>query len=631
MVVCIAAVLVVLLFTIPGLMTGWFPHDEGQQGQAAERFLAGELPHRDFDDMYTGLLTVLHAAAFSVFGISTESTRWMLLGAFVPCLLSVYRVARRWTKPRGAFLTTVLAGTWSVPLNPESMPSWYILFLAVGLLDLLLLFTESGRVGWLFAAGLLGGLSVLFKITGIYLVAAGVLFLIWHEQRMSRPGAVRATAFSLWNTFCLLIYTAAAIKIWAPRDPLMSALHLTIPAAMPGLLAIWGEWKHGRGTTRERLGRWLRFQLTFAAGVLLPLACWGGWYWSEGALGALYEGLVVLPQRRFEFAGAAFPGISAFLLAGTAFCSMFLVPLPFQTVTAAPPQRSRLIGLITVCTVLLIAGCLWTRTAILIFQSVRNLIPSAAAALLWRAAMRRGNVGGVTDDSGRLYLLATVTIMGSLVQFPFALGTYFLYAAPLLFLTLNQLTAVLPASGQQRCAAFAVMLCLFAVFKLKGAVPLGAVTNAAGADATQTLLIERCRGLTVERSLGDAYARLIPEIQRRTRPGEVILAGPDCPEVYFLSARRNPTRIFYDFFRPEFLQDRAGLDELADREQIRLVVVKQPTLLEFTRDAGIFEAWARERFPEATPFHFAGQSAASGSAVFMVYSQKSNTNPGELE
>ena len=630
---CLTAILVVLVFTLPNLMIGWFPHDEGQLGQAAERFLSGELPHRDFDDMYTGLLTVLHAAAFSVFGISTQSTRWMLLGGFVLSLFSVYRVARRWTTSGGAFLTTVLVGIWSVPLNPESMPSWYILFLAIGLLDVLLLFLETGEYRWLFVAGLLAGLSVLFKITGIYLVAAGVLFLIWHEQRLCRPEAMRSVAFSLWNTFCLLIYVAAASRIWSPQDPLMSALHLTIPAVLPGLLAIRGEWQYGRGTASERFWRWLRLQLSFIAGVLLPLMIWVCWYWSEAAIGALYEGLIVLPRRRLEFAGAAFPGISELLLSATVFITMFVLPLSARTglATAAASSRKSLAGLVVGCALLLVAGCLWTRASVLLFQMVRNLIPCAAAGLLWRAATNVESKGCVSGDSGRFYLMATVTVMGSLVQFPFALDTYFLYAAPLMFLSLQLLAAALPATGQKRCAVFAVMLCLFAVLKLKAAVPLGAVTGAAHADAVQQLAIERCRGLRVERSLGDVYARLVPEIQRRTAPGEAILAGPDCPEIYFLAARRNPTRVFYDFFRPEFLQDRAGLDAIADREQIRLVVVKQPVLREFTRDAGIFEEWARERFPESVAFHFAGQSAGTDSAVFIVYSQKSNMNPGDLK
>ncbi|MFO0179261.1 MAG: hypothetical protein ACK55P_18830, partial [Planctomyces sp.] len=117
-----AALLIVLTATLPGLMTGWFPQDEGQIGQAAERFLQGELPHRDFDDMYTGLLTVLHALTFKVLGVRTESTRWMLLAASLPFLVSVYRVSRRWLEPLDASGLVVLCGLWSIRLNPESMP-----------------------------------------------------------------------------------------------------------------------------------------------------------------------------------------------------------------------------------------------------------------------------------------------------------------------------------------------------------------------------------------------------------------------------------------------------------------------------------------------------------------------------
>ena len=38
---------------------GWIPHDEGSLAQSAERVLAGELPHRDFDEIYTGGLSFL--------------------------------------------------------------------------------------------------------------------------------------------------------------------------------------------------------------------------------------------------------------------------------------------------------------------------------------------------------------------------------------------------------------------------------------------------------------------------------------------------------------------------------------------------------------------------------------------
>ena len=50
------------------LKRGWVPWDAGALGQSAERVLHGQLPHRDFDEIYTGGLSFLHALAFWLFG-----------------------------------------------------------------------------------------------------------------------------------------------------------------------------------------------------------------------------------------------------------------------------------------------------------------------------------------------------------------------------------------------------------------------------------------------------------------------------------------------------------------------------------------------------------------------------------
>ena len=52
------------------LNCGWVPHDEGILGQSAVRILHGELPHRDFEEPYTGGLGYLDAAAFRLFGVN---------------------------------------------------------------------------------------------------------------------------------------------------------------------------------------------------------------------------------------------------------------------------------------------------------------------------------------------------------------------------------------------------------------------------------------------------------------------------------------------------------------------------------------------------------------------------------
>lgn len=47
--------------------------------------LAGEVPHRDFGELYTGSLTYAHALAFFIGGEDLLSLRAMLLVAFADC------------------------------------------------------------------------------------------------------------------------------------------------------------------------------------------------------------------------------------------------------------------------------------------------------------------------------------------------------------------------------------------------------------------------------------------------------------------------------------------------------------------------------------------------------------------
>ena len=47
---------------------GWVPHDDGAFAQSAERVLDGQLPHRDFTELYTGGMTLLNAMVLAVLG-----------------------------------------------------------------------------------------------------------------------------------------------------------------------------------------------------------------------------------------------------------------------------------------------------------------------------------------------------------------------------------------------------------------------------------------------------------------------------------------------------------------------------------------------------------------------------------
>ena len=78
---------------------GWIPVDEGLLAQTAERVLAGELPHREFDDCYTGGLAYLHAAAFWALGIKLTSIRIVFFLAAAMVVPAMYSLARRAASP----------------------------------------------------------------------------------------------------------------------------------------------------------------------------------------------------------------------------------------------------------------------------------------------------------------------------------------------------------------------------------------------------------------------------------------------------------------------------------------------------------------------------------------------------
>ena len=73
---------------------GWIPHDDGMLAQIAERVMAGEMPHRDFDDPSTGLLGYLHGLGLLIFGISPRSLRLVLFPFTLAWLPAIYVLAR---------------------------------------------------------------------------------------------------------------------------------------------------------------------------------------------------------------------------------------------------------------------------------------------------------------------------------------------------------------------------------------------------------------------------------------------------------------------------------------------------------------------------------------------------------
>ena len=63
------------VYLLPFVHRGWIPHDEGTLAGDAVRLMAGERPHVDFQDPYSGAMTWLYAALFEVFGVDPATIR----------------------------------------------------------------------------------------------------------------------------------------------------------------------------------------------------------------------------------------------------------------------------------------------------------------------------------------------------------------------------------------------------------------------------------------------------------------------------------------------------------------------------------------------------------------------------
>src|SRR5438105_5356196 len=109
---------------------GWMAYDDCTLGQSAERVLHGEMPHRDFHDVYTGGLAYGNAAVFRIFGVNLFALRVFVFVVFLAWVPAVYALAAEFTSPRMAGLVTLIAVVWSIPNYTTPMPSWYSLMLA---------------------------------------------------------------------------------------------------------------------------------------------------------------------------------------------------------------------------------------------------------------------------------------------------------------------------------------------------------------------------------------------------------------------------------------------------------------------------------------------------------------------
>lgn len=538
--IVLSSVMVVsLIYMLLFFNRGWIPQDEGVLGQQAVRWLAGELPHRDFHETYTGGLTILNGLAFSVLGTDALSLRYMLLAVALACLFSVYFIFRSVLSVYKTAVLTLVTLAWSFPNYFAGLPSWYVItFWCFGLYCLSkhdgIISSQkepSSRGGaWLFLFGVFLGFSVLIKINGIFFMAVAVLYLC-HLASMGSPRPLDGIEHpsrlgNILVVFIVLAFLGCVFWIFRLMPTLGGFYFLFVPNLFISLYLMVRIIKNGGISNLE--SRKLLFRCCFVFGgffvTVLPFLLY---YLHQGALVDLMFGLFVRPVQRVLGATYPFPGVRGTL------CGLIL---PVVLVAGILKKGEKIDWLIAWLMGVALSGVLIAKGNSVLqglsFFSVRTSGPPLVVTL---CLLLMFNPKGWSAPVMHRLFLATVSLsVASLIQFPDAYVIYFYYTAPFLLILFGYIGA-LSFSWPRSFIVFCGFLLLFPPIVLTSVeqfnyVPLGLP----------------CASLLVPEEAEKIYYPLVKRIQSLTKQGEPVFSGPDCPEISFLSERPNPTGILYE-------------------------------------------------------------------------------------
>jgi hypothetical protein len=538
----------------------WYPWDEGTLGQMAERTLAGQLPHREFVDTYTGGLTFYNAAIFWLFGTDLIWLRIAMVPFFVGFVVAMYYIGTHLLAPAGAAVLTLAAAVWTLPTYPAAIPSWYGLFLAVIGIAAILRWLETGRSRWLVGAGLAGGVSVVIKIVGAYYVLGVLLFFAFRAVSRCSGGWRRPRAAAFAPGAIALLVAGFTLSIVDPRLTSAELIAFLVPNVTVCLAVVALAFRSG--ATMGDLAEIARREvLPFVGGVLAPVMVFCVPYVVTGTLGPLIHDVIVAPRNRYQY--AAQPPLSIGHLHSA-------IPFVLLFVITWLPRRPRDIaaGIVAVGYLVLAFVPTRARADVYFTTPARELVPLlaiAAAGVLVRSRSARGDL---------LALLAFVMALMTLVQFPFAVTGYFFYVFPLVLLAAVAL--VTTADLQPRPMFAAVLVAYLITGALHVNVGLNDTWRSLTGAHRNLVELDAVRGrIDVPRSDAATFQAVDHLLAAHARGGYTV-AGPDTPEIYFLTNLQNPTPMIFDFLSPPQDHDRLILEGIARHHVTAVVLNSEP-------------------------------------------------------
>ncbi len=542
------------------LKLGWCPDDAGVVGQQAFRFLKGEMPHRDFHETYTGGLTVLNAVVFKFFGVNIVYLLRLVLCFFLLSLGCVFLFMRSSVSAGLSILVSLLVLVWAFPNCVSALPSWYVVSLwcfGVLLFDCHRLSCKRGeeKGGWLVGVGVCGALATLMKINGLILLG-GVSLSICQMSIVRTLEEDEIGKAIPWGAILiggiLFLHASASAYFFACLPSLGNFVNLFVPNLALNIY-LWVILKNAPYRQIDAGVLFRRISLVlggFVLTLIFPLM----WFLSHSDFESLWAGLIHRPSIRMQSVSSPFPSI---LLSGWAIpaCSLFIAG-----VWGWGKTKDRTIAwVLGLLSLPLFMKAIPIESVVL---AVRLALPFIViAALCYLHGYRDERLGAETKVE--LFLPLSLLVTCSYIQFPSAYISYFFYLSPLFFITMGKWGGTvwkLPRTG----FVSGLGLVLFGMIELNPSKFYGKPYESLNLPtASLSVPLEQSR----------VWGPLIKRVQFLS-PIEYspIYAGPDCPEIYFLSMRRNPTKILYEVFEDQ-KKLAENILETVDKEKCQLVVI----------------------------------------------------------
>lgn len=562
----------------PDLFRGWAPPDEGGLAQVAERVLRGEMPHRDFDDPWTGGWSYFQAAVFRFFGTRLSLVRVPLFLAWLAGIIAAYRLMRRVASPALAGGVALACALWSLFAWRFPLLGWYYSPVALATCWCAVRFVESQRRAWLVAAGVLIGILLLVKITAVFLLAALLLWALVVASEAGDGEAAGPYGFVVVVAALLAAFLAGVFLLLRGLPAEMqgaASLHFLLPQL---LVAAWMIRRAARSGTSVVTGmrKLLRLTVPLFAGIVLAIAPYVGLFALHHELPALFLGVFIKPGVRLAGFALGPPGRLGTVLA-------LLAPLLLIAACRFVRQEGTRRELVFAILCGAGMGALafvseTTASAVALCIRAMPIVLPLAAFWLQEPAMETASSRSV------VVLLVLAAVTAQLSQIPYSAHAYFLYVAPLGILATVSLL-------RSRMSAAPVAAFWTAMLLVSGMEPLTSPEESLHA------LPMRRGGIEVSFLDSARYARMAEYVARQP-DGPIVVLG-DHPELPFLLERPSGSRMIYDVIADSADVSPRGL--LADLSSagVRTIVIAHRGGARGERDAPQIDA-LREAFPCGT-------------------------------